>query len=351
MSFSSPVPPDAPVEDVSETSSGTADSSTQNLSSRASLSQDPASFSTTKPTFSVSAGGGRRVIAGSLVEFSASAIGTANRPVYDARFLWNFGDGRVQEGIAVSHTFTYPGRYVVVLDVASGRSVATDRIVVEVKEAQLMLSIEDDTAISITNAGGVEADISGFKLTDDRTSFFFPQNTILLPNNTHRFAHAVTGLATEPVERLALYYPNGVLFQERTYRREVVEFVPEETIVQANHARIDKTPESLAEASSIPEVKPPSLVSETPLAQEELLVLEPQQPTETIAADIAKRADIFQGAGVASVSATSGDDIYRWITLVFSVVVIASFLLLARKPELKEVRQGEVSAKDITILE
>ena len=62
-------------------------------------------------------------ITGAPITFEGSAVGTDEKELTGARFLWNVGDGSLKHGQKVEHVFAHPGEYVVVLDVAAGEHV------------------------------------------------------------------------------------------------------------------------------------------------------------------------------------------------------------------------------------
>jgi hypothetical protein len=68
----------------------------------------------------VSAGGNKVSLAGAEIVFDGKVLSAAKKSLPNADLIWTFGDGGSDRGTQVRHTFHYPGRYVVLLDVISG---------------------------------------------------------------------------------------------------------------------------------------------------------------------------------------------------------------------------------------
>ena len=98
----------------------------------------------------------RVVLAGAPIIFEGKLAGLENN-FGSTRTTWSFGDGASAEGESVTHTYYYPGEYTAVLDVSSGGSIATDRMLVRVVLPNLSLHTGGDTSrsfITIQNLGG-----------------------------------------------------------------------------------------------------------------------------------------------------------------------------------------------------
>ncbi|MBP9668988.1 MAG: PKD domain-containing protein [Candidatus Pacebacteria bacterium] len=122
------------------------------------------------------------------------------------RYVWNFGDGAVGEGVVVSHHFAHPGVYVVVLDVSSGKYVGTHRITVTAEQPHLTVKRLDDGAVQILNASTRDIDLSFWHVRVGDIFFTIPKNTILLRRGTSTLRQDATKL---PPGLPALVYPNG----------------------------------------------------------------------------------------------------------------------------------------------
>ncbi|MCG2698987.1 PKD domain-containing protein, partial [Candidatus Parcubacteria bacterium] len=81
-----------------------------------------------EPQIFANAGSDKTAIAGADVYFSGKALGLKKEPLESARYLWNFGDGAISEGQNVKHVYKYPGEYIVILDISSGKYSASGRL-------------------------------------------------------------------------------------------------------------------------------------------------------------------------------------------------------------------------------
>ncbi len=109
-------------------------------------------------------------------------------------FYWNFGDGSTATGKEVTHTYKYPGQYVVVLDVSvSGREKST-RIDVQVTEPKIIISSASADRIEIKNLSDKEVNLFGRALISGEDIFIIPKDTILKPEAEIYFSSEVTSL-------------------------------------------------------------------------------------------------------------------------------------------------------------
>lgn len=129
----------------------TSSNSSNNSASSAHYSSSPVSSKKSTAVFALSAGRDRLGSVGSPLEFKAE---TDTDYVRNSIFKWNFGDGSEGAGDVLSHTYEYPGEYVVVLNVSwpSG-SQAVSRINVRIIEPELAIISASPERIEIKNKG------------------------------------------------------------------------------------------------------------------------------------------------------------------------------------------------------
>jgi len=209
----------APSSSSTGDSSSSSDSSDEILvetSSSASQSSAVASGSSskwpTKPQIYSYAGDDRAVTVGTPEEFIGEALGIDKKPLQNARYLWNFGDGAYAEGKHVLHAYHYPGSYVATLDVSSGEFSNSDKLIVTVAAADLALRSSQDTFggfLEIENRGSEEVDLSYWQLLSGGKLYTLPKDTFLLAKKSVRFPEGVTSLSFAPSAELR--YPNGTL--------------------------------------------------------------------------------------------------------------------------------------------
>ncbi|TSD00358.1 MAG: cellobiohydrolase A [Parcubacteria group bacterium Greene1014_15] len=205
-----------------------------NIASAAPVSAPPPSFSSPAPTPSPSSSGGNtapsasplvpksiRVVidtsattmVGGRADFRGSAYGFENKPLENVRYIWNFGDGSVAEGEHVLHTYSFEGKYAVVLSVASGEFSATAHVTVEAIQALVRLSRilkNEESAYVVYNDLRETIDLSGWRIVSGETSFTLPQHSFVVSQGKAVFPVKTTGLSTD-VTSFSLLYPNGAL--------------------------------------------------------------------------------------------------------------------------------------------
>lgn len=186
-------------EDAGETSSGVP----------AATNQSAASWPV-EPQIFASAGPDRIALVGADVLFDAKAWGIEKKPLENARYIWNFGDGATKEGKAVSHAYRYPGDYIVVLDVASGYYSATDRAKVQAENSKISITSIDTSGnrfVELSNGSNYEIDISGWMLREGSNLFTIPANSFISGGKKVTFPYEVTLIPNGP--NVELLYPNG----------------------------------------------------------------------------------------------------------------------------------------------
>lgn len=172
--------------------------------------KSPVDLFSTEPQIFANAGNDKSVIVGADSLFEGKSFGLEKKPIENARYLWNFGNGETKEGQNVLHYYKYPGEYIVILNVSSGEYSASDRIVVNAFPAELSISKIEDDFIEIHNKSDFELSLSWWQLQSGNERFIIPKDTIILPNKKLIFSIDVTGLHTPVKEVVSLLYPNGV---------------------------------------------------------------------------------------------------------------------------------------------
>lgn len=165
------------------------------------------------PKIKAYAGEDKTVIVGAASEFRGQAFGLDNQPLDSARFLWTFGDGTFKEGQNITHTYQYPGDYIVVLNVSSGQYSASDTMLVKALPNQLFISEAKPGFagwIELNNASKEQIDISGCQLKSENQIFIFPKSTFIRPNTYLVVSFSVSGIILpEGKGAIELLYPGG----------------------------------------------------------------------------------------------------------------------------------------------
>ncbi|MDP3958186.1 MAG: lamin tail domain-containing protein [bacterium] len=269
---------------------------------------NPGSNWPVEPQVFANAGPNRVTIIGADIAFEAKAWGLQNKPLENARYVWNFGDGTVKEGKKTMHAYRYAGEYIVTLDVASGYFTGSDRVKVSVENSKVLVSsLGSGTKrfVEIKNGSGRELDISGWALTEGGVSFFFPERTFIGGNQKLIFPKEVTGIPAG--NDVSLLYPNGSVADRYA-------------------------PGRLAAAAPTTAGNPPA---PAPVIEEAL----------TASANVAAAAGAADGydgeEGMPSV--------YKWLAGAIALALVAAFGT-ARLPR-PVPKSGEISADDFTIIE
>lgn len=190
----------------SANSSSTPDNPSSQSTSTASTGSAPLT-----PQILAYAGEDRTVFVGADSAFKGYAEGITGDPLQNARFVWSFGNGDQREGQNVAYHFAYPGRYVVVLEVANGLYSASDRVMVEAVPAAVAITDVTSDYIALKNESSVELDLAGWFLFASGARFAFPPNTILMPQQEVLVSNARTGLSGAEPSTVALQFPNGLV--------------------------------------------------------------------------------------------------------------------------------------------
>lgn len=170
------------------------------------------------PSIKAYAGEDKTVAVGSEINFFGSATGLNGKPLENARFWWNFGDGASKEGRSVGHVFMIPGEYTVGLHVSTGEYAASDYLKVSVIPNQIEVSgvlIGEKGYLKIKNPAAVEIEIGGWIVEDAAGQrFIIPPKTKIGSGAEIALANSTTGLFLNGEAQLTIYYSNLIKARE-----------------------------------------------------------------------------------------------------------------------------------------
>jgi PKD repeat protein len=150
------------------------------------------------PALGIDAGPDRTILVGSQVSFTGTALGVNNTPLLDARFVWNFGDGTIQESRAWEYIYYFPGTYTAALTVSSGPYSGFDTAIITALVPSLAVKntqTGEDGFVVIANGSDTKLDLGGMILRDSAgMQFLIPKNTFVLPKGEITFANRVSGV-------------------------------------------------------------------------------------------------------------------------------------------------------------
>ncbi|MDO8728759.1 MAG: PKD domain-containing protein [bacterium] len=176
------------------------------------------------PGFEVNAGRNRLGTAGSPLEFKVETnIDYTNNSI----FVWNFGDGSEGVGEIVNHTYTYPGEYVLVLNVSGPKGKAVSRANVKIVNPEFVVTHVSKERIEITNNSKSEVSLFGRALVTKDQIFAFPKDTIMKPGQKISFGANVTGLTPSEQSEISLMIVG-------------TEFKLQEIMIKVEEQRLDK---------------------------------------------------------------------------------------------------------------
>jgi len=259
-------------------------------------------------------GNDRAVIVGADVEFVGRAYNRKKEPVNHAHLVWNFGDGSTAEGAKVFHHYDYPGRYLVVLDIAESENPASDQIIITAEKAQMTFMALPDGSVSIENHSKRTLDLSHW-IVRQQLNFVLPDNSRVLAGASMHIAQRTLGFTSSSATEFL--YPNGVVAlragesTEGTTAAVAVPLVIEEqapaapTLIDSENAASDRDgPPPVMERNEESNLSPEPSLSDT----------EEVEPSTQVAA-----------------AATAAGTSYRWWWGVGGLTLLAAGALLAAR--------------------
>lgn len=139
----------------------------------------------------VQAGSDRTTSPGSPIWFQATI--KKNTAKTNVDLSWSFGDGNVGVGSLVSHTYKYPGDYVVVLSAKAGDIFSVSRLKVKVGTPDILVS-DGGEYLEIQNKSNTEINLFNWKLESSGKAFIFQPNTIILPKSSIKIDKSILSI-------------------------------------------------------------------------------------------------------------------------------------------------------------
>ncbi len=202
--------------DNSSSNSNSPSNNSNEDSSDAYSSQETIYVATDNESFDLSIGRNRLVAVGEPVSFEAKIIST--NPSYGGTlFHWAFGDGTEWNGISATHTYEYPGNYIVVVNASRYSDTAVAEARIKVVSPDVTISKITGDSLVLENDGGDEINLGGWVVADAVNRFTVPQDTIISPHSsitvsgkvmkTRQFS--VSATLYDPSEKEIAYAPVG----------------------------------------------------------------------------------------------------------------------------------------------
>jgi len=96
------------------------------------------------------------------------------------RYRWNFGDGNTSTLASPTHSYKYPGTYVVIVESYYLKEEKIARHQIEVLPVALAVSDHLDGTVTIKNEGSYEINLHGMTIGSE-SQFVFPKHSLLMP--------------------------------------------------------------------------------------------------------------------------------------------------------------------------
>ncbi len=155
------------------------------------------------------------------VLFNLTGFGSAGDKYIYGKYIWNFGDGvsfesRASETNDISHTYSYPGDYVLTLEYYGGDYALAPSVTLRKNLVVLPVSVviskvgnQEEFFVELTNQTKSEVNIFGWKLVYGNEFFIFPKNSFLLAGKKVTFSPAITNFHFNNVDSVILYNKNS----------------------------------------------------------------------------------------------------------------------------------------------
>lgn len=129
------------------------------------------------------------VYVGKPASFTLLPGGVSKTKLRTLTYYWNFGDMTTGEEQSLSHTFEFPGTYMVVGEASSTRSVVKVEQEIKVLPSPVSLRETEKGDVELVNETGAVFALDGFTLAGEEYSFTFPRYSSLTNNGVITLAH------------------------------------------------------------------------------------------------------------------------------------------------------------------
>ena len=162
-------------------------------------------------------------IVGVPIKITPSLIGLNYISYNNKSFHISFGDGfdtYESTALPVSHTYAYPGTYVIYFeylqnpnDEDTSEKLSVRKTIEILPPSVFISNVNSDGSIEISNPSSHEIDMSGWSLrsvSDPQIYFTLPKNTIILADKKITLSKDVTGIYSDNIKLLQLSLPSGI---------------------------------------------------------------------------------------------------------------------------------------------
>lgn len=117
------------------------------------------------------------------IDFKATPSGVGKTFIDSLQYEWNFGDGMTALAKEPTHSYKFPGTYVVTVYGGYKRQEQVARHEITILPVALSLTTSSRGDLQVNNDSPYEIDISGYTINGGK-EFIFPKRSIMLPNQT-----------------------------------------------------------------------------------------------------------------------------------------------------------------------
>jgi len=117
------------------------------------------------------------------IKFSVTPSGIGEHLIDSLQYQWNFGDGLISAEKEPTHSYEFPGTYVVTVVGEFKRQRQVARYEITILPVSVSLTKNPSGDVQVNNDSPYEIDISGYRLSG-RETFEFPPYSVILPNQT-----------------------------------------------------------------------------------------------------------------------------------------------------------------------
>lgn len=134
------------------------------------------------------------------IDFSVQPTGVGSAFINSLVYEWNFGDGTTAYVAEPTHSYQFPGTYVVTVYGGYKRQEQVARHEITILPVSLSLTTGAHGELQINNESPYEIDISGYRI-DGGKRFVFPARSVMLPNQTISLKASQIGVVEQVVVR------------------------------------------------------------------------------------------------------------------------------------------------------
>lgn len=134
-------------------------------------------------------------------------------------FNWNFGDGETSKERKIRHTFCFPGKYNVALEVSDGKNKSTDQIIANIIPGNVFINEISfkEGWIEIANQNNYPVSLSGWEIQSRKHSFVFPNNSYILPKQFIVLRKEILNIPLDSSSSIILSTPPNVVLEKDVF--------------------------------------------------------------------------------------------------------------------------------------